>query len=110
MAKLIVLNTALVGTFLGLKEVPLPLWAKVIAVAFFIVSLGSSFFGIYPVARFVLVDDPDTIEKDFVKAIEDKSDYLQFAASTLVIGLIVGLIGLSVGLFNSPTPIPIAQP
>lgn len=89
--KLVVLDTALTGVFLGLKETPIPAWGRVLAATALTVSLGFAFAGLYPRTRTV---NADTVSAADTQVLARKSSCLYWAAVALVAGLTAGIVGL----------------
>jgi hypothetical protein len=97
LTKLIVLNTALLGVFVGIKEVPVTLAMRILTIACFIVSLAVAFFGVYPKQWSIVLDDPKDIRTKEDAGIARKSCLLKVAASFLIAGFVCGLVGFIVG-------------
>ncbi len=97
--KLIVLNTALLGIFVGIKEIPLSPSMRVAAIVCFLGSLTLAFFGVYPREWVLVLDDPTGIREQEDASIKTKSSYLRFAAFSLVIGFVFGAIGFVAAAF-----------
>lgn len=112
LAKLIVLNTALLGIFTGLKDLPMPLSFRVLAIVCFAISLVLSFWGVYPKDAKVDPTDPKQIESSYTEGVKRKSSYLKSAAIALIVGFAVALVGLVYGAITTPEtqPIPMAAP
>jgi hypothetical protein len=106
--KLIVLDTALVGGFVGIKELPIPEWARLLAALGVFISLGFAFYGIYPVSWEPNLDSLREIHDCEVKISNRKSTYLRCSAIALLVGLALGLAGVACRTFVVVPAIPLA--
>ena len=110
LGKLIVLNTALLGLFTGLKELPVPIWFRVLAICCFVLSLLVSFWGIYPRDWTVDPTVPTQIQEAYSAGVKRKAFWLTVAAICLLLGFVLALTGIVYGAAYPPLPPPIPGP
>lgn len=98
---MIVLDTALIGAFLGLKDFPVPPTMRVFATVCFIGSLIAAFVGVFPKKAAFLLDDPEGIRDEEDGLVSGKKCCLVWAAVFLVAGFAFGVLGIAVAGFTS---------
>lgn len=98
--RLIVLDTALLGGFVGIKELPMPDWARLLAALGFVVSLGLAFFGVYPAKWGARLNDPVAIKEIEVAIANRKAGLLRWSAGSLIAGFVLGLAGIAWRVFQ----------
>jgi hypothetical protein len=109
-SKMIVLNTALIGTFLGLKDLPLADAYRPFVVVLLLLSLVACFYGLFPKTASFSLDCPRGIGRSIDEMLVNKSWTMRLAAACLVSGLALGAFGLMVSAYGGVQPPPAVQP